>query len=1600
MYLMIEHKRHCWNKIRQLEDVVAATVGESKTLEAKIEEYSLNEAMLKEKIELLEKEKEEVLNEAVVEGDKVLTLEYNIKELNTALNEAREVLSLKTEELEHLSQEIANLKEMHENKVRELEDVVAAAVGESKTLEDKIEEYSLNEATLKEKIELLEKEKEEVLNQVAVEGGKVLTLQSNIKELNTALNEAGEILSLKTEELEHLRQEISNLKEMHKNEIKQLQSDTTEVKLKINFLETCIKMVETSKRTLEEELKQLQIEEERLLNSITSETEKTFIQNKRLEELTSSVEDLQIQLSLKTEEYDELKRELINAKSFTEAINTVAPQQWGRYIMVAPLEVCTKEEQRAVIRFLWLEGVKGSDMNKQITVDEVASALNIGHGAALQIIHKKLGYHKVCAWWVPRKLTAEHKLTRVRSMMSELEEAKSIISHLENQVKELSNKSLNEKFLFEKMEKDRINEELTFQTENTDLLDSVLQEQEISAQRLQAIFLQKEEECKQLSSELANLQVLYEEKIHEHEDQLSSSKSEKDLLENQLTACLTKQNLLREKLESFAIAKSIVHELLSTETGKVQMLAVGLGEIKADLINLQSVLSQSDAHYVNYSSKKGDQKDSLKNSLCKICLSKNREPEIISGIQQKINSIEFGSLIREALMFQNLKEKVCFSELNESTFNTFTHLCSLEKNLVDKLTKCETKTLYSTKFEIRIGWDFSNSGLKFFQILDPQSKSNVKEIIYEIEKLKREIARAQKRIDTLQHCYEVEKIKNINLSTVIEEVENKLSRVYLEKEKLKVKFLDAKKLFTHVQNLINIKSGLSAMEIDIDSFSESCFCEICETGSDGTCSLDEYQHDILKPINLLKSLVEFIATHNNLKTEIEQIQRDMSDFQAENADLHSKIAELKTELKGMAELKTKIKQMRTDESDFQAENTIVQSTDVELKTDLESVKEKETVILNSECDRLTKISENMSSLNCKKDCLILNLEETETELDNSVISKSEKLIEHGKALHGVHAENSKTNLCPNYKEEIPIFQNSIQEKEKALEQMSLKCENYEKEINDLNAKLYRFEVDKEVLQTSEQQSKKIISELQKKVKSLEQSKISLNLTIENVEEELQSIYSEKQELQNKLDELAAQTNNSSKTKDLEHDILFWKDKYEEEKKSVDILSRNLEELEKMKQDNEIYCEELKNRNKILETDVMILKNIKFEHECALLEKISNSEHNLITITQLKQKISDIKTEKLELESKIKEVEVNLYCKQETEIALHNEIQNLKLKDMIEDKKEDGKIIEELKKKICSEGINMQNELQEALEKQYAKEKIALKKLNQELEEAHADVKQIKAINCELNSEISLLKANQTSQTESYKKKYDDLFTKFIHQQDENQNLKLKISSNANTFNNNLSSELQNAKTALTTAKNFIVKILNLIINMVESYSLHEEYETGKSDLISLKVAWEQSIEVLLKSEFKLQNDISTWLVSFFKAFNFSKEIQVMLQNISKSICNFASETEEHPETFIDNQMSCGEYINDISCDNKFTIENKKEMNHQKEMLEEMSLKFKATLSDEQKNKHGNPPEPKFNIIRLNYRRLEKKHENLLKTCEEMEQRIKGLEEEKQNLEDE
>jgi len=53
--------------------------------------------------------------------------------------------------------------------------------------------------------------------------------------------------------------------------------------------------------------------------------------------------------------------------------------------------------------------------NRRVTVNEIASHLDMSHGSAHRIVHHVLQFNKVSTRWVPRQLTAELKERRVNA---------------------------------------------------------------------------------------------------------------------------------------------------------------------------------------------------------------------------------------------------------------------------------------------------------------------------------------------------------------------------------------------------------------------------------------------------------------------------------------------------------------------------------------------------------------------------------------------------------------------------------------------------------------------------------------------------------------------------------------------------------------------------------------------------------------------------------------------------------------------------------------------------------------------------------------------------------------------------------------------------------------------------------------------------------------------------------------------------------------------------------------------------------------------------------------------------------------------------------
>ncbi|GFT04012.1 histone-lysine N-methyltransferase SETMAR [Nephila pilipes] len=59
--------------------------------------------------------------------------------------------------------------------------------------------------------------------------------------------------------------------------------------------------------------------------------------------------------------------------------------------------------------------------DRRVTVCEIASELDLSYGNVQRIVTDELRYSKVCARWVPRVLSAEHKATRMMCSLTFLQ---------------------------------------------------------------------------------------------------------------------------------------------------------------------------------------------------------------------------------------------------------------------------------------------------------------------------------------------------------------------------------------------------------------------------------------------------------------------------------------------------------------------------------------------------------------------------------------------------------------------------------------------------------------------------------------------------------------------------------------------------------------------------------------------------------------------------------------------------------------------------------------------------------------------------------------------------------------------------------------------------------------------------------------------------------------------------------------------------------------------------------------------------------------------------------------------------------------------------
>ncbi|GBO24587.1 hypothetical protein AVEN_257908-1 [Araneus ventricosus] len=195
-----EYIVHVSAKIQRLEINLNTSQNESALLENKPEEFSLAESSLKEKPKQISNEKEETAYQLIAEESMRLNLKSYLFELNNRIKLLEEERTCKSLESDELKKRIANLKIEHEAQIQELERKTSS---ELLAVQKRLESIS-NEKLLLTKIQVLEKEKEELSSDLAEKSRKIVSLSAVIEKKTNDILCVQEKLSAKTLDLDNL----------------------------------------------------------------------------------------------------------------------------------------------------------------------------------------------------------------------------------------------------------------------------------------------------------------------------------------------------------------------------------------------------------------------------------------------------------------------------------------------------------------------------------------------------------------------------------------------------------------------------------------------------------------------------------------------------------------------------------------------------------------------------------------------------------------------------------------------------------------------------------------------------------------------------------------------------------------------------------------------------------------------------------------------------------------------------------------------------------------------------------------------------------------------------------------------------------------------------------------------------------------------------------------------------------------------------------------------------------------------------------------------------------------------------------------------------
>ncbi|GBM86254.1 hypothetical protein AVEN_264506-1 [Araneus ventricosus] len=280
--LSVSHK-NLLNENQELQNRVVT--GQTKT-----EELLRNETILKEQVELMEKEQNQLTDKLNLEMKKSEDLAFAVEEQKSQLSVQKEELSLLESKIAELNKGFTDTKLQFEAKIQQLEINLNTSQSESARLENKLKEYSVAESSLKEKLEQISNEKEEAVSQLTAEERMRSNLESSIFELNNKIKLLEEERTCKSLESDEFKKRIANLKIEHEEQLN---------------------IMSKKEKSLLEEVSSLKKEKDSLSEELDSAKNEMQKLQAKSAELELNIQTLNNELTQKSSELDKIQNEVL-----------------------------------------------------------------------------------------------------------------------------------------------------------------------------------------------------------------------------------------------------------------------------------------------------------------------------------------------------------------------------------------------------------------------------------------------------------------------------------------------------------------------------------------------------------------------------------------------------------------------------------------------------------------------------------------------------------------------------------------------------------------------------------------------------------------------------------------------------------------------------------------------------------------------------------------------------------------------------------------------------------------------------------------------------------------------------------------------------------------------------------------------------------------------------------------------------------------------------------------------------------------------------------------------------------------------------------------